>query len=66
MEYLNTPLENNDVRVEIGVRQGDDISVYYDPMIAKLVVWGSEREEALLKFKNNLTNFNVSYKNINI
>lgn len=60
LEYLRTPFENEDVRVETGVRQGDEISVYYDPMIAKLVVWGSDRENALLKFTENLTNFNVS------
>lgn len=61
LEYLRTPLENVNVRVETGVRQGDQISVYYDPMIAKLVVWGSDRNEALLKFMDNLINFNVSF-----
>lgn len=60
LDYLKTPLNNADVRVETGVRQGDDISVYYDPMIAKLVVWGSDRDEALLKFSDRLTQFHVS------
>lgn len=60
LEYLRTPSENEDVRVETGVRQGDEISVYYDPMIAKLVVWGSDRQEALLKFTENLSKFNAS------
>ena len=45
--YLNQPDGGEDVRVETGVRQGDDVSQYYDPMIAKLVVWGNDREEAL-------------------
>ena len=35
-----------DVRLETGVRQGDEVSVFYDPMIAKLVVWGDDRAEA--------------------
>ena len=35
------------VRIDTGVQQGDDISVYYDPMISKLVVWGENREAAL-------------------
>jgi 3-methylcrotonyl-CoA carboxylase alpha subunit len=29
------------------VREKDEISIYYDPMIAKLVVWGETREEAI-------------------
>lgn len=68
LEYLRTPTENYDVRVETGVRQGDEISVYYDPMIAKLVVWGSDRTEALLKITDKLTQFNVimPYKLITI
>lgn len=60
LDYLKTPLNSSDVRVETGVRQGDDISVYYDPMIAKLVVWGNDRHEALLKFNHKLTEFHVS------
>lgn len=33
----------NRVRVESGVRENDEISIHYDPMIAKLVVWGENR-----------------------
>jgi 3-methylcrotonyl-CoA carboxylase alpha subunit len=35
-----------DVRLETGVREGDTVSVFYDPMIAKLVAWGGDRREA--------------------
>jgi len=31
---------SDNVRIETGVREGDEVSVHYDPMIAKLVVWG--------------------------
>jgi 3-methylcrotonyl-CoA carboxylase alpha subunit len=34
------------VRLDTGVREGDEVSVFYDPMIAKLIVWGDDRPEA--------------------
>ena len=33
-------------RVDSGVEQGDDVSPFYDPMVAKLIAWGENREEA--------------------
>ena len=43
LEYLTPPttLPNSEgnIRVDTGVRQGDEVSVYYDPMISKLIVW---------------------------
>ena len=36
------------VRVDDGVQEGSEISIYYDPMIAKLVTYGRDREEASL------------------
>ncbi|HEX6634432.1 MAG TPA: acetyl/propionyl/methylcrotonyl-CoA carboxylase subunit alpha [Usitatibacter sp.] len=43
---LREPRTGEDVRLETGVRQGDTVSVFYDPMIAKLVAWGADRGEA--------------------
>ena len=37
------------VRVDTGVNQGDAITPYYDSMIAKLIVWGQDREQALAR-----------------
>jgi 3-methylcrotonyl-CoA carboxylase alpha subunit len=34
------------VRLDTGVREGDTVSVFYDPMLAKLIVWGDDRTES--------------------
>ena len=38
---------------------GDEVSVHYDPMIAKLVVWSENREQALSLLKDSLQQYNV-------
>ncbi|KAL8142554.1 hypothetical protein V2J09_015586 [Rumex salicifolius] len=48
------------IRVETGVEQGDTVSMHYDPMIAKLVVWGESRVAALVKLRDSLTKFQVA------
>ncbi|KAH9729746.1 methylcrotonoyl-CoA carboxylase subunit alpha [Citrus sinensis] len=57
--YHPVPVSSK-VRVETGVEQGDTVSMHYDPMIAKLVVWGENRAAALVKLKNCLSNFEVA------
>ncbi len=47
LAHLCFPAEDRHVRIETGVRQGDLVSVHYDPMIAKLVVWDRDRAAAL-------------------
>lgn len=47
------------VRVDSGVRQGSVVSVYYDPMLAKLIAWGSSREQARQRLVWALRNFPV-------
>merc|ERR1711936_783433 len=59
LEYLATPTPAADVRIETGVRQSDEVSVHYDPMIAKLDVWGPDRQSALLKLHAELNRFNI-------
>lgn len=44
----------------IGVVEKDEVSVHYDPMIAKLVVWGPTRSEAFSKLRSKLLECNVN------
>ncbi len=47
--FERSPDEGQLPRVDSGVREGDAISPYYDSMIAKLIVWGESREQALAR-----------------
>lgn len=60
--HLTPPSIAENIRVETGVRQNDEVSVHYDPMIAKLVVWGKDRNEALNIMRSKLSEYDVSIK----
>jgi len=47
LHHMRMPVEDGPVRIDSGVREGDEISPFYDPMIAKLIVWGETRAAAL-------------------
>ncbi|WP_317201365.1 acetyl/propionyl/methylcrotonyl-CoA carboxylase subunit alpha [Janthinobacterium sp.] len=47
------------VRIDSGVREGDAISPFYDPMIAKLIVWGADRGEALARMAQALSEYQI-------
>ncbi len=57
--YLEAPPESDSLRIDTGVRAGDEISRFYDPMIAKLVVWGDDRESALRRLSRALSSYRV-------
>ncbi|WP_180064508.1 acetyl/propionyl/methylcrotonyl-CoA carboxylase subunit alpha [Acinetobacter sp. YH12095] len=59
ISYLHYPEQNDAVRVDSGIVEGDEISTYYDPMIAKLIVWGKNREAALTQMHHALGQFHV-------
>ena len=60
ISQLNLPEESDHVRIDTGVRSGDSISPYYDPMIAKLVVWDRTRERALNRLRIALRHCHVA------
>jgi propionyl-CoA carboxylase alpha chain len=55
-----------EVRVDTGVYEGDEISIYYDSMIAKLIVHGSERAQAVTRMREALNRFVVRGISTNI
>ncbi len=56
IEYLSSPQDPN-IRIDTGIEQNSNITMYYDPMIAKLIVFGSNREVALQTLNTALQNY---------
>jgi 3-methylcrotonyl-CoA carboxylase alpha subunit len=60
LKYLQPPIvDSPNIRVETGVEENDEVSVHYDPLIAKLVVWSNDRQSALQKLRYSLSNYKV-------
>uniref|UniRef100_A0A667ZI41 Propionyl-CoA carboxylase subunit alpha n=1 Tax=Myripristis murdjan TaxID=586833 RepID=A0A667ZI41_9TELE len=57
LSQYQEPLNLSNVRVDSGIQEGSDISIYYDPMISKLVTYGATRAEALAKMEDALDNY---------
>ena len=53
------PDQSDSVRLENGVEEGDEVSVFYDPMIAKVVAHGPDRETAIVRLITGLDSFVV-------
>lgn len=66
LTHLKAPAEGLHVRVDTGVRSGDEISVYYDPMIAKLIVWDEDRPSALRRLRHALAEYEIAGLTTNI
>lgn len=58
LNFLRTP-DPSQVRIDTGVREGDEVSVHYDPMIAKLAVWGPDRLTALRRLHQSLADYTI-------
>jgi len=51
--------DNTITRNDTGVREGDEVSMFYDPMIAKLCTWGNTREIAINRMESALDKFSI-------
>ncbi len=53
------PTESKYLRVDSGVEEGSEISMFYDPMIAKLISWGESREQAITNMQVGLDQYYI-------
>lgn len=58
IEGLRLP-EGLGLRNDCGVYEGAEVTIYYDPMIAKLIAWGENRVEAILRMRRALREYQV-------
>ena len=51
------PAEDGGIRVDTGVAEGGEVSMFYDPMIAKVIAHGQDREDAIARIRHALDSF---------
>ncbi|MCK5560592.1 MAG: acetyl-CoA carboxylase biotin carboxylase subunit [Thermoplasmata archaeon] len=54
------------IRVDSGVFKGFEVTPYYDSLLAKLIIWGRNREQALNRMENALKDYNIGGISTNI
>lgn len=54
LQRFRFPEGRSDLRVETGFREGDVVTPYYDPLLAKVLTWGNTRDEAIENMRNAL------------
>jgi 3-methylcrotonyl-CoA carboxylase alpha subunit len=60
IEHLRWPAPEDGLRLDSGVDAGDDVSSFYDPMLAKLVAWGATRTEAASRLRGALAQIEIA------
>jgi 3-methylcrotonyl-CoA carboxylase alpha subunit len=60
LRRLRQPQTAPALRVDTGVREGDAVSVHYDPMIAKVIAWGEDRAAALRRLTAGLAEYRIA------
>ena len=66
LERLALPEASPGVRIDAGVVEGDTVTIFYDPMIAKLIVHGADRMEALARLRDALARCDIAGPKSNI
>ncbi|EKE84888.1 acetyl/propionyl/methylcrotonyl-CoA carboxylase subunit alpha [Idiomarina xiamenensis] len=66
LNHLRAPLTSAHVRIDTGVVEGDEVTAFYDPMIAKLVVWDVDRSSALRRLQQALSQYRITGLSTNI
>ncbi|MGY3264365.1 acetyl-CoA carboxylase biotin carboxylase subunit [Lysobacter sp. HA35] len=66
LERLRLPTATEGVRVDSGVVEGDTVTIFYDPMIAKLIVHGADRTQALARMRSALAQCEIAGPKSNI
>lgn len=64
--YKEPLVDDPTVRCDAGVRAGDEISMFYDPLICKLIAWGPNRQASINKLADALDRYEIRGVNHNI
>jgi len=64
--YLRQPMAADGIRIDSGVRQGDRVTPWYDPMLAKLIVWARDRHTAISRLITALAGYQVAGITVNV
>jgi 3-methylcrotonyl-CoA carboxylase alpha subunit len=60
IEHLRLPADIDGVRVDTGIREGDAVTIHYDPMIAKIIAHGPDRAAALARLARTLARTEIA------
>jgi 3-methylcrotonyl-CoA carboxylase alpha subunit len=66
LTHVKPPQGTVHTRIDTGVRTGDTISIHYDPMIAKLIVWDQDREAAIRRLRHAIGDYEVAGVSTNL
>ena len=66
LQALRLPMPSRHVRIDSGVIEGDTVTIFYDPMIAKLIVWDEDRPRALARLRDALAECEIAGPKSNI